>query len=182
NHQILGELKKKEAEQGLYEIRINGISLWRLVRFRYRVNYLNKKTGFTNKTEDKQKISMAFIKSCFFSFFQYIKLLFSSKQVDNFVFAFPRLYKIGDNYLDKITDPVISASNLNKNTLIFHHSFGKPFNKQRLHYNKTVNADFIDVFSIVFAKVYKFYVRKKYKTQINELSNRIISVYGSDSL
>src|SRR5690606_38879442 len=94
----------------------------------------------------------------------------------------PRMNEIGDNCLDKITDLVISATDLNENTLIFQHSFGKPCNKQRLHYNKTVNADLIDISSRFFAKVYNIYVRIKYRIQINELSNRIISVYGSDSL
>ncbi|MFV0155372.1 hypothetical protein OBK03_06255 [Empedobacter falsenii] len=181
NHQILKELNDLEIKNQIYEVNVkNNISLYRLVRFNIRVKYLNENNGFTNKTENSELKISELLKYFFISLFQLFRLITSSNKIDNFVFAFPRLFNTGNEFIDKFTDPVLEFSELKDNTIIFQHSFGNPHLNPRKNNNKVVYADFIDIVAkFISLLTYKINVNK-YRIEIDDLQKKINLIYGKD--
>ncbi|SDW75154.1 hypothetical protein [Aequorivita viscosa] len=140
------ELANKECKLGFYEGKILGIPAWRVLRFKTRTNYFKKNTEFNNKSNKKEDVSIAIlVKSYFNSFLALIKLLLSSKRCSNVIYAFPRLARLDDTYLDKFTDPMIEYTDVKNDFLIFQRSLGGSHSKPRKHDNNTIETDFIDI-------------------------------------
>lgn len=182
NHQILQELDKLEQQAGLYEVEIEGIPIWRIVRFEIRLKVLNKMNGFKNKSVGIKLNKIELLKYFILSFFNILKLFFYSKNVNNIVVAFPRLFEINNFYIDKFTDPVISGSNLINDSIIFQHSFGNKHYKNRKKYCSLYYLDFIDIFSRIlsffFSFLYLFFNLKK----ISALQKKTKAVYPQINL
>ncbi len=144
NDEILKEIKKQEETLSLYSIKVFGVSLWRLVRFKIRLQKLSQTIGYTNRTK-KDKVSLLIaLKNFFVSLFQLVKLLIVGKKYDNIVLAFPRLTYYNGEYFDKFTDPIISQTSLKKNTIVIQrHLSSKQFKPRFAKHNKVVVYDFI---------------------------------------
>src|SRR5690554_8998 len=140
------ELADKESELRLYDGNILGTPVWRLLRFKIRTNYYKKNTEFNNKSNKKEEINKVTLVKCFFnSFYKLANLLIVSEKRGNIVFAFPRLAKLNDIYLDKFTDPVIEYTDIRDDFLIFQRSLSGIHNKPRCHDKQTIETDFIDI-------------------------------------
>ncbi len=125
---ILIEIKEKEEELGLYDIKVFNIPLWRLVRFSVRSKKLNKEISFVHRTTKVRLNLLLIIINYVKSFFQLLALIIKGKKYNNIVFAFPRLVKYDAVYFDKFTDPIIVQSNLQNNTLVVQRNLsGKQF-------------------------------------------------------
>ncbi len=168
NDEILKEIKKQEETLSLYNIKVFGVSLWRLVRFRVRLQKLVKTTGYINRTK-KDKVSLwSILKNYFISFFQLVKLIIVGKKYDNIVLAFPRLTYYNGEYFDKFTDPIISQTSLKKNTIVIQkHLRSKQFKPRFTKYTPVLIYDFIDYSSKLwgicfFPLFYLLYAKKIY--------------------
>ena len=145
---ILDELLEKEKELSVTDFKYRGIELWRLFRFDCRRGYIQKyNPEYSNKTRRMSK--MRFL--CFMlyqllkSFVQLLGLLLRGEQVENVVFAFPRLQVFKDTWvIDKYTDPVIENSVLNKNVLVLQQS-GRTYlgRKQRFKQQRVIQMESI---------------------------------------
>src|SRR5690606_4380268 len=151
NHQVINELKEKEQLAGLYDVKIHDLPIWYIVRFGFRSASLASTTGFTNKSSgfkvNKWKTALYF----FVSIYDLLKLTLFTQSKNNVVCAFPRLFKLGDSYIDKFTDPLIELSELKSNSLMLQHSFGQ---LRCLPRKKTVDvfyADCIDILARVLS-------------------------------
>lgn len=140
------ELADKESELKLYDGSIVGIPVWRLLRFKIRTNYFKRHTEFNNKSNKKEGINKTSLVKCYFnSSYNLAKLLSGSERRGNIIFAFPRLAKLNDIYLDKFTDPVIEYTDIKNDFLIFQRSLSGIHNKPRCHDKQTIETDFIDI-------------------------------------
>lgn len=182
NSKLINELNNNEVKEGMYDITIGDLPLWRLVRFKFRIEYLKKHTGATNKSETLKANKLEVIKYIVISFFQYIKLLLFPKNAKNFIFAFPRLNKIGDSFIDKFSDPVIEYSDLKESSIVFQHSFSRSHYMPRANSDIVIYTDFIDIFSRIISKVLKYYYKLKYKEEINNLLNKTDGIYTDVSI
>lgn len=146
------ELADKEIELNLYDGNILGIPIWRLLRFNLRTAYFKRHIGYNNKSNKKESINLLSLIRCYFnSFFKLIKLLLSSERHNNVIFAFPRLAKLDNVYLDKFTDPIIEYTDLKNDFLIFQRSLGGFHRTPRQNQKATIETDFIDITAKILA-------------------------------
>ena len=102
-----------ERSLGLDDLLIKGIPIWRIIRFRVRSKFA-RKIGRPSNTK-KTKLALSTILQNFVdSYRQFKRLKHQQTEIENIVFAFPRLYKIRDSYVDKFTDPLIELSDLKR--------------------------------------------------------------------
>jgi len=140
----LKEIINKENELDIYKYRVFAIPFWRIIRFKLRTRYLRIKTGFQYNTK-KRSLSFKLLLFNFFkSLFQYIVLFFKGKRYENIIFAFPRLQKVGDLYIDKFTDPIILNSKLKNSCLIFQRPLAGNHKENRINSEITIKTDFIE--------------------------------------
>ena len=163
----LDDFIKLETEQNLYSFKINNISFWRIIRFKYRIQYL-KGANFSNSTKSTT-IYPLFI-SALKSLFQLTLLLLKREKSENIFFSFPRLVNINDSYIDKFTEPVIEFAGIN--STIFKRNFGGKNFKARKDINK-INIDFIFIFSYALSFLYSPFIFLKHKKQILIFTKKI---------
>jgi len=145
---ILKRLIIEEYETEINDYKVIGIPIWRILRFKFRTQYLKSVCGFEYQTKPLSININKVLKNSLSSLIGFLKILFSKKyRVDNLFFAFPRLQKWEDMYFDKFTDPVISRSALADNFLIFQRPLGFNQFNPRLNARRTIHTDFIEVFS-----------------------------------
>lgn len=120
---------KAEEQIGLSEVLIWGIPVWRIVRSHVRSKNVFSKKADTFFTIRNTSFSKVFISTCLFL----LKVLFANKKVENVIQSKAIQSKLRDFYLDKISDPVISESDLGKNCLILQFSVLYPrFNEDKV--------------------------------------------------
>ena len=96
---------EREFNSSIYELKFCKMPLWRIFRSYTRYYYLNSKENFIKNTFSSNKKSIL-IKNFVISLFQIIGLLIKRPHKNLVFLAFPRMYKIGDSLIDKISDPV----------------------------------------------------------------------------
>lgn len=172
---ILDDLKNREEKFGLYNYEINNIPIFRIIRFNYRVNYMNKVTGYINKSVGNDRRLLNLLYTVLFSFISVVLLLFKSKGSIVF-FSFPRLNKLEGKYLDKFVDPIIDRFR-NDNFLIFQKSLSGKIQKPRYNSNKVSYIDFFTFISFLLAIIFIPFFYFKNRKIIKELCGSIEVVY-----
>lgn len=181
NNKVLEEICKTELENGLYECKIDGISVYNYLKRYYRRSRLNQANGVDYDYGKNVKISFWEHVKMLFCYNQYereslkqiISVLFSSRQFNNFVFAFMRKELVNGVYVDKFTDPIIDNSNIKNSYIIFERSFQGEHVAPRCHSDKIV---FDDVLWKI-AKIKAFFLgpifKIRYKKVLNEIMRKI---------
>ncbi len=142
---LLLDMIEKEKRLNLYKAKVIGAPFWRIVRFKTRVKLLKHRVGFSNDTRIRQLKVRSIIRNFFISFKQYLKLFFKKKEkIENIIFALPRLHKVGEVYLDKFSDPVISQTKIKESFLIFQKPLSGAHKQNRYCYDKVIKTDFIE--------------------------------------
>lgn len=161
------KIAEKENEFNLNKDSVLGIPIWRILRFETRTQYLKRTTDFNNKSNTKSIKPLFLFKQYCRSFYKIAKLFIQNKSFKNVVFAFPRLTKLNDLYLDKFTDPVIKHSNIKEDVLIFQRNIAGNNYKPRAHQEQIIESDFIDltakIFSVIFLPLFALLYGKKVK-------------------
>lgn len=160
-------LLKLELENGLDDIKIDGIPIWRIVRFSTRIKYLKKKGIYANKTKKNKINIIQLLKDYWCSRKEIKKLLKSNREIQNVIMAFPRLTKIvEEGYLDRFTDPVIQKTSIKKSYIIFQRHLSGHRLSPRFDHTNVVHTNWIDYSSklLSFLVVFKFVF--KYKKEI----------------
>src|SRR5690606_25254703 len=104
---FLAQISEREEFESIDTFLINGVNVFRTLRFELRTKYLAKNSGFKNKTITRKPILIRIVKNDFSSFRSLFKLYFFGKKAECVYMAFPRLCKINEIYLYKFTDPII---------------------------------------------------------------------------
>ena len=127
------EVADLERTLGIDNLLIKKIPIWHIIRFRVR-SKLARKIGRPSKTK-KTKFALSTILQNFVnSYKQFRWLKHQQTEIENIIFAFPRLYKIQDSYVDKFTDPLIELSDLKRSYTIFQRYHSGQHHEPRIHH------------------------------------------------
>lgn len=149
-------LYRNELQAGLYNLKYNGIPIWRLYRFNCRNRALKLLfPEYTNKSKKAYDISVKkTVNIVCRSFASILRLRMTNTKVSNIFFAFPRLQNIDGILIDKFTDPVIDYSDL-KNDVIVFQKLGRRWSEgDRWMRKRVIYSESIVVISYVLSILY----------------------------
>lgn len=109
---LIKKIYKIEETNGFCNEVILGVPLWRIVRYKSRLYYINKKTGYVATPRKPSRVGHPRLK-VLSGLWKY-----RNKKGVSLFFPFNRLVYLKDKYIDKFTDPIILESDLNKGTNI----------------------------------------------------------------
>lgn len=177
---IISELCKREDTSGCYDIEIDGIKVYNLIRFKVRNIFLASR-GFNFVEKFHGLNRWHYIKSIFQSAFQLGKILLRHKKIETLFFPFLRLDRVGGVYLDKFTDPIIECCGIEDNYIILERCRRGEHPIPRLHKSNVVYSDLIDVYCELCSHIFYRKFAKKNKEQLNRLFETInFIVEGED--
>lgn len=170
--EILKDICEKENKSGLYDINIGGLPLYSMVRgyVRNRILEINGISVMQLKSPVKR---LAVLKSSFVSFGHLLKLFVSRKKYSSIYYAFARVDKVGDYFLDKFTDPIIEQCEKEGNYIILDYGRAGVHPKPRVHADSMVYLDMISVsarlYGILFSKCYYLSYKKEFDSFFEKL-------------
>lgn len=165
---LLKEFVQKENVSGCYDCRVAGENVYNIIRTDVRRLY-TKSNGQEVMPLYSPLNKRSAVISFFISFWHLVKLGVKCKQVDNIIFSFGRIEKIGDYYVDKFTDPVIEFSRLKQDCLIFERSRAGVHRTPRIHREIVVFTDVFDILSRIYSILYSPFFWRKHKQELNAL-------------
>lgn len=168
----LRELCKREEEAGCYKCSVGGIHVYNLIRFRVRNFYLTAK-GLNFVEYEPQVNYWSLFKSFVASGFHLLKLILFRRHYDVLFYPFFRLDNVDGYYLDKFTDPIIDCYELRKNYIIFERGIRSCHPSPRLHHDRVIYTNFIDICSDVYSRVMYKRLSKKYCKELDTLFEAI---------
>jgi hypothetical protein len=135
---------------------------------------MNKKQGVSNKTES--------VKNVLLSAWQIFKLHVSRRKVSTIFIAFPRVDKVGEYYLDKFVDPLVSLCFEDKNDImILDQGRGGLHPKPRINSKYCVQTEWLVVYSQLVAKVFLKKFHKSNRACLDPFIESLCSVFDLDS-
>lgn len=148
---IINDIKEKEIQVGIYEEKLLGFSFWRILRSHVIDRQMSVFHNFESRDSQQKVIKiLTLITNIFKSLFEYSKLFIKSTNKETVVFAFPRLQKLGDFFIDKFTDPVILNSNLKNNCLVFQRPLSGLHKAPRYNNSNVLYMDFFEFIPKIF--------------------------------
>ncbi|WP_018336209.1 hypothetical protein [Butyricimonas synergistica] len=144
---------------------LSGIPLWRIIRLEFRHRFLN--TSF--KTIPCRVSIGHQLLNVLFSLVSILSLLVKRKKFDNIIFPHPRLFYVNGKYLERFSDFLVEQSKIKESYIILERHQNGIHKKPRLHANKVVYLDMIDVLSMLLKYFVYPYVYIKYKREINKI-------------
>ncbi|WP_303181065.1 hypothetical protein [uncultured Butyricimonas sp.] len=163
-----------EDEKLLYKYKIYGISVWTIVRRRYRQLRLEKICGIASMSNHAHFNFKRLLLTFFVSLRQFIHFLLKRKQVDIWFLNFTRLDCANGIWLDKFIDPIIDELGLS-NYICFERGNSGVHRKPRLHQNSIVYTEVIDfsvnLLEILVSPFYYLRYRKVYLGLFNAAQN-----------
>ncbi len=177
--EVLRDVCEKESKHGLYDINIGGLPVYSMIRgfVRYRIidSYglpiMNLKASI-NK--------WSIIKSLFVSFLHLIKLMCANKKCSSIYYAFARVDKVGEYFLDKFTDPIIEQCEIKGRYLIFDYGRGGCHPKPRVHSDSIIYLDLLAVISRLYGMLFYRFIYHKFRKEFDLLFQELIASFGLD--
>ena len=173
---LLKVICRKEIVAGCYNVAINDVPLYSLIRYHVRVTYL-KQLGFPQMESTLPYNKWTVFRAGCVSIYQLIKLLLSRKTISNVFFPWPRVDKINGVYLEKFSDTLIETSKLT-DYAIFLHGAGGVHPTPRLHQEKIVYIEAIKIISDIIVLFCGSFFKRKYSDQIRNLRKSVYEAYG----
>lgn len=162
-------LKKESRLNKIDSFTISGdIPIWRIVRSKMRNKLLNDRVKTVGA-----KISIKLFVNVLISYFQLTKILLRRKHIDNILFPHPRLFKIRDIFIERLSDPIIEYSDIKDSYIIFDRWQNGIHQKPRMHSDKCIYWDFIPFFALIFSRLFDGIITKKYSNQIKGLVSEL---------
>ena len=162
-NELLKYFIKAEDSSYLYRHKIWEKSIYSILRIYTRREFL-RHNGVMTMSLKKMKNEKYLLSNVIISFFQLLNLFFGRKKFKNCIFSFPRIELVGNQYVDKFSDPVIALTNLKTNSIVFEFSIGGKHLKPRIHSNIVVYIDFIVFVAFVSAKLASWILPLFYKS------------------
>ncbi len=170
-------LLKEQELKDLDDIEIDGVPIWRITRLFFRWEVLNEK-AFTTSPVIKVSTQISYFIQSLFSF---VKLLFSRKKIGSIFFPHPRLFLVGQSYMERFSDSLIDYSGIGEDYLIFERHQNGLHRKPRHHGDKVVYLDFIDDIALLLKPICKTLCWMRHKKSILMLCTMLSSKYVFDS-
>ena len=171
---FLKHFVKQEELAGCYNVKINGVTVYTLLRQEFRQQMLLQSgIGSMPLRGTYNKMSLRpILMSAIQSAWQIIKLFISNKKYPIVFLPFPRIEKIGNVYVDKFTDPLIDVANITSYVILETGRMGVHL-KPRAHSSNIVNADIIRVLSTIMSSLGTPLFRNKYKKEFVTFLNSL---------
>ncbi|WP_035337073.1 hypothetical protein [Dokdonia sp. PRO95] len=182
NSDHIKEINKLELKYQLYDVSIDSIPIWRLLRFEYRTKYLKSKTGFTNRTSFAKKKWFKIVKYLVISIFELLKVTLSRKRNTILFFAFTRLSQKENIYYDKFTDPIIKYIDDHRDVVVLQRSLGGSYFEPRMNSDFISKSDSILYICRLASILFLPFTILRYFSKFKNLKNRINKIYVADSL
>ena len=176
---FLIELQSKEIEAGLFDFKIDGITIYKLIRRTLienelramGLNVMERRQGIVNRKES--------IKNTLLSTWQIFRLRLSRHSASTVFMAYPRVDKVGDYFMDKFTDPLVSLCFDNKkDVVILDQGRGGYHAKPRLHQKNCIQTEWYVVYARFLSKLfYKRFYRLN-KEVLDRFYDSLLNVFG----
>lgn len=174
---VIKVITEQENAYNPYTIKIDGYVAFNFIRRTCRLKYMKMAGVGTMDLVTKVdyfKAMWSFIQSCA----DIVCLLIKGSKVSNVFVAFPRVDLIGNLYVDKFSDPFIAMSAIDDDYIIFENGMGGVHFQNRMHKEKIINTDAINILSKIIASFGHIIVQHKYKKEINAVCDHINKIYG----
>lgn len=168
----LTEFVSKENELGLFELTVDGIVAYGFLCRELRQKYL----AYRIPSVDKDKIITKKKSSRLYTILSYLQLLrlkFFGNSIDNFVYSFFRVDKVGDFFMDKFTDPLIDSSTIGNSYIIFEKSKDFEHKSPRIHKSKIIYTDYIEQKAIRYAQKNKASFIATHNNELEQLWTKL---------
>lgn len=166
------DLKKYlEIERSIHDLndeRIKGVPIWRLGRTQFRW-MVRDSCPFTTSPAISV---LGVLKYYFRSLYGLLKIILCGKKTKALFFPHPRLFYVGEQYLERLSDPLIDASGID-DYLILERNQNGVHKQPRYHHSRVVYLDFIDVSVRLLSIIAKPFIARKYKKQIDSLYDKL---------
>lgn len=169
-------LKDENKIEGLDEILVDNVPLWRLVRSDVR----RKLMGKSNRTINLK------IKA-FHQFFNHLKsiaditkILLGCVRRSNLFLPHPRLFLVNDLYMERLSDPLIDYSEIGNDYVILERHQNGIHHRPRYHYKNVYYTDAIYTICRGLTPCYSKKYKKKYNNEIRCLLDKLQSVFEFD--
>lgn len=172
DQQLLKDIAQKEMSYGLYDAKIKGLPIYSFIRFFVRNDILNQNGFPVLKPRQRIKRSSV-IKSALISIWHFLKLFLLRSHYSTVFYSFPRVEKIGNEYIDKFTDPIIDCVEYKDDIIILEHGRAGVHPTPRIHKNKIVYLDVLSVYSNVIASLYGSRFYNKYRIDFDQFYNSL---------
>lgn len=175
--ELIKEICQKEIEYGCYEAKIDGLSIYSLIRRQVRARVLREYGGQIMQSKTKINRKEAIL-SVVISAFHLIKLLIIGSKKETLFLSFPRIDNINGLFLDKFTDPIIELCDFGDNYIILEHGLGGVHKKNRLHRKNLVYIDFVYLMSNFGGRLFGKRVYKKHYREFEKLNKTLSMAFG----
>lgn len=180
DQQLLKEICQKEIEHGCYDVTIDGVSVYALVRRSYR-DLVLRQSGLIVMNGRTKVNKIKAVNSVLLSAFHVTKLFFAGRKCSTLFYSFPRVDNINGEFLDKFTDPLIDVCNLGEDYIIFEHGLGGVHKKPRRHNQNVVYIDCLHPLSKILSKLFWGVYYKKHKKEFVKLENCLNQTFGPEN-
>lgn len=175
--EIIDEFCKKEIDNGCYEIKIQGIPVYNLIKRPVRAKKLEE-NGFSFKEGQISGSIKNRIISILLSFRHLIRL---SRRKYKYMFFTFRLENINGVWLDKFYDPIIEECDFLKDDYVILETNRGRRHSQRLHSEHVYYDDAIAIIAYVSSYIYYPYFVCKYKNELEKLKEVLLTLISCHS-
>ena len=164
---LLKQICKTEIDHNFNKETILGLPLWRIVRYKSRLYYVNKKTGYVAPPPKSTMVGKPHAK-LLSGFWHYL----NDKNL-SIVFPFNRLVNINGVLIDKFTDPGIIESKINECSYVIVDPPTYSGNYPRINRKNTLSEENRTPLQQILKYFFKFYTPIKYGRIIKQLFSKV---------
>ncbi len=167
----------------LYQETYLGIPIYRLFRWIVCPAFIKTRNeGFAVDNSIKSVTIKRVLKATLYSICDIVLLLIREKNIRVVFFPNFRLFDIDNGLMDKFSDPIISESGIESNSIILQRSYYMEYRHKRKNKKRLCQVEVIDFISYAIPKfIYPFYSLTKKKKEIDNLIRRIGNIIKVDS-
>lgn len=166
------------SKSNIDEVAINDFKIWPFIRLAIIDRILIKKGVFGVRNHSRLRLTdlLHIIANTLVSCVSLLKVLFLGRRKFLFV-GFSRRTLEGKNYIDKFHDPIIEQLN-SRDCVMLERPYNKKHSRNRTTECPIVNIDFFVYFSEFVSRITCSFYRLKYKSEIEEFSNKLAPIYS----
>lgn len=152
---------------------IYGVPIWKLVRTQFRWKYRDTRPFTVNPNIQIGEIA----KNSWISIVGITRLFLSRKKYANVFFPHPRLFYVNEKYMERFSDSLIESAGMQNSSIIFERHQNGIHKRPRYHSELVVYLDVIDNLTRFLSPLVKIWIKKKYKTPVHDLYERLNGVF-----
>lgn len=179
--EFLLQLQPKEMQAGLFDFKIDGIVVYKLIR-RSLIESGLRKLGVKVMNKKQTYKTIDLIKSTILSAWQLFKIRFSNRTASTIFISFPRIDKVGGRYMDKFVDPLVSFCFNNDDYIILDPGQNHIHAEPRLHHKQCIRTEWFIAKSLYYSKLFWKSFYKSHKDCLDSFCEAVFSVFGDCTL